>query len=102
MAAWTPPSFRYYRYPDGTMTILDEKGNVVPAPPMMKHMGANGDTKVVDPWGNEVPEYVPAYPDGFFIHTFSDGSMVAVDASGCSFGDSAGVGPWRTGDGGRV
>ena len=82
MAAWTPPSFRYYRYPDGTMTILDEKGNVVPTPPTMKLTGANGDTKVIDPWGTEVPEYVPTYADEFFIHTFPDGSMVAVDASG--------------------
>ena len=82
MAAWTPPSFHYYREADGTVTILDEKGNTVPSPPTMKHIGANGDAKMLDPWGNEVPEYVPTYPDGFFIHTFSDGSMTAVDASG--------------------
>ena len=82
MAAWTPPSLHYYRYPDGTMVILDETGNVVPVPPMMKHMGANGDTKVIDPWGNEVPEYVPTYSGEIFIHTAADGSMTAVDASG--------------------
>ena len=69
MAAWTPPSFRYYRDADGTITILDVKGNVVPSPPTMKHIGANGDAKMLDPWGNEVPEYVPTYPDGV-LHSY--------------------------------
>jgi hypothetical protein len=82
MTAWTPPSFRYYRQPDGTIAIFDEVGNEVPAPPTMKYIPANGDSKVLDPWGNEVPEFTVTYPKNFFIHTAADGSMTAVDASG--------------------
>ena len=84
MAAWTPPSFRYYSHADGTITILDVKGNIVPSPPTMKHIGGNGDAKMLDPWGNEVPEYVPTFSGEFFIHTLPDGSMMAVDAAGVS------------------
>jgi len=82
MTAWTPPSFRYYRQSDGTITIFDEEGNEVPTPPTMKYIPANGDSKMLDPWGNEVPEFTDVFPKQFFIHTAADGSMVAVDSSG--------------------
>ncbi len=82
MVAWTPPSFRYYRESDGTFTILDEKGNTVPSPPTMKYVPANGDSKMLDPWGNEVPEYVPKYPSEFFVHQAADGTLTAVDEHG--------------------
>ncbi len=80
MTAWSPPSSRYYRHPDGTITFLDETGSVVPTPPNMTYVPANGDSAILDPWGNTVQEYT--FPKQFFIHTFSDGSMTAVDSSG--------------------
>jgi hypothetical protein len=80
MTAWSPPSSRYYRHPDGTITFLDETGSVVPTPPNMTYVPANGDSAILDPWGNTVQEYT--FPQQFFIHTFSDGSMTAVDSSG--------------------
>jgi len=78
-----PEDFFIHTLSDGSMVAVDASGTPLPIQPEMGHsMGVDGPEFAVLADGTmyEAPAY--EFPEDFFIHTFPDGSMVAVDASG--------------------
>jgi hypothetical protein len=79
--AWSPPKFYFHQRPDGTVVAVDGDGVPLPSQPSLTQtMGSTGSVDVRDPWGNQIPTYVP--PTNFTVHYEPGKGPIAVDADG--------------------
>ncbi len=95
-----PDGFFIHTAMDGSLMAVDASGVPLPIQPEMGHsMDGDGPEFAVLADGTvyEAPAY--EFPDGFFIHTFPDGSMMAVDASGVPLPIQPEMGHSMDGDG---
>ena len=77
-----PTGFRVHTAPDGTMTAVWENGKLLPIQPEFNRSLEDGSIVVAGSDGTPVPVAEYEFDGVYAVHTFQDGTMIAVDYYG--------------------